>query len=401
MLDIMGQQSMSQKRGKVLFIDDDEGILLAAELLLKRQVLEIHTENRPERIPELLKSKSYDAIFLDMNYTDGTTSGKEGYHWLRTILEIDPEAVVILMTAFGDVGTAVRAIKLGAADFILKPWQNEKLLASVLNSVDLGRTRRTNQRAQKPESEEDRLRNEIEYASAVQQRLLPQQTPSLTTLECAAFCKAAGGVGGDYYDFVRIGSHQVGIAVGDVSGKGVSAALLMASLQGCLQSYAHQHVDSLDTLIADVNRLISTSTEASRYITFFYGLYDDLHRQLTYVNAGHNPPMLFRHANGNGEAPERLRTGGTVIGVFPDSKYQKDTTQLFPGDVLVIFTDGISEARSSEDEEYGEERLGHLISRNRALEVETLLHLIMGEIEEFADPSMFRDDMTLLIAKVK
>ncbi len=391
--------------GKILFVDDDEGILFAAEILLKRQVEEIRTESRPERLPELLKEGGFDAIFLDMNYSSGATSGQEGFHWLKTVLEVDPDSVVILMTAFGDVETAVQAIKRGATDFILKPWQNEKLAAAVDNAVALSRSRRAGAGQVVPgidaDSEEDRLRSELEYASAVQQRLFPQRLPTLETLECAAVCRAARGVGGDYYDFIKISDNQIGIALGDVSGKGIPAALLMANLQGCLHSYAPQHADSVDRLIADVNRLITTSTEASRYITFFYGLYDDIHRQLTYVNAGHNPPMLFRTSPQNGGGPERLSTGGTVMGVFADSSYAKETTQLTPGDVLVVFTDGVSEAMNSTFEEFGETRLLDLVSSQTSQPVEAIIENILREIDTFADPKVLRDDLTLLVAKVK
>lgn len=395
---------MNQKNGRILFVDDDEGILFAAEILLKRHVEEIRTVSEPGQIPELLGENRYDAVFLDMNFSSGATSGNEGFEWLQSILQIEPQAVVILMTAFGDVETAVQAIKRGATDFILKPWQNEKLINAVHNAITLSRSRREQAAAlagqSSEEDESEKLHREIEYASAVQQRLLPQGPPHLETLECAAVCRAARGVGGDYYDYIAVGESRVGIALGDVSGKGVSAALLMASLQGCLQSYAPQHADAVDNLIASVNRLISTSTDSSRFITFFYGLYDDVRRQLTYVNAGHHPPLLFRTTDDGDRKLVRLQAGGMVIGIFPQSTYQKETVQLHPGDVLVLYTDGVSEAMNTQQEEFGEERLIEIIERNVSLSSQELVAAISAGIDAFSDPSVFRDDMTLMVARV-
>ena len=132
---------MAKKKGKIIIIDDDEDILRAARLFLKQHVAEVHTEKTPDIIPELLKNNTYNVILLDMNFAKGETSGQEGFSWLRKIHEIDPSVVVILITAFGDVEMAVRAIKEGATDFVLKPWQNEKLLATISSALNLYQTR--------------------------------------------------------------------------------------------------------------------------------------------------------------------------------------------------------------------------------------------------------------------
>jgi DNA-binding NtrC family response regulator len=132
---------MKKKSGKILIIDDDEDILQAARLLLKQHVTQVHTEKTPESIPTLLKNDNYDVIFLDMNFAKGATSGEEGFQWLDKILEIDPNAVVVLITAYGDVEMAVKAIKEGATDFILKPWQNERLIATLSTALNLRRSR--------------------------------------------------------------------------------------------------------------------------------------------------------------------------------------------------------------------------------------------------------------------
>ncbi|HEB35461.1 MAG TPA: response regulator, partial [Candidatus Aminicenantes bacterium] len=132
---------MNKKTGKILIIDDDEDILQAARLLLKQHVAQVHTEKKPDVLPSLLKNETYDVIFLDMNFAKGATSGKEGFHWLDKILEIDPSSVIVLITAFGDVEMAVRAVKEGATDFVLKPWQNERLIATLSAAMNLRQSR--------------------------------------------------------------------------------------------------------------------------------------------------------------------------------------------------------------------------------------------------------------------
>ena len=208
-----------------------------------------------------------------------------------------------------------------------------------------------------------------------------------------------------------------------ISGKGVSAALLMASLQALLRSHAPAYGNRVDELISEINRLMHASTGSSKYATFFYGLYDDTQRTLTYVNAGHNAPMLFRpteaaasklgtlgYSNGAPHAPApqsagacevtRLETGGLAVGLFGKSVYQQETVQLRPGDLLLLFTDGISEAMNADEAEFGEARLTELVAAHRQLSAVALRELILAEIARFAVGAPQYDDLTLIVAKV-
>jgi len=272
-------------------------------------------------------------------------------------------------------------------------------------------------------AEQEKLKREIEIAKEVQAQLFPQKLPPLRTLDYTGICQAARGVGGDYYDFLSLGVEKLGIALGDISGKGISAALLMASLQALLRSHAPLRLEAVDELVRDINRLLCASTDTSKYGTFFYGLYDDNFRTLTYVNAGHNPPMLFQslkdvvyrsasqapaleslsslvlgHA-GRGEM-KRLETGGTVIGLFPEACYQQETIQMHSGDILLIFSDGVSEAMNSREEEFGEARLAALINSHPQLSAVDLRDLILRQIAEFVKDAPQHDDVTLVVAKV-
>ena len=240
---------------------------------------------------------------------------------------------------------------------------------------------------------------DIEIARDVQQRLLPQEFPPLPGLDYAGTCRAALGVGGDYYDFIPLSKTQLGIAIGDVSGKGIPAALLMATLRAYLRGAPtiHHQVD-LTEVMRNLNMLVYESSPANRYATFFYGELDVTSRVLTYVNAGHNPPMLFRQT-ADGLDVVRLDTGGPVIGLMEDCVYRQDSVTLAAGDVLVAYTDGISEAMNAADEEWGEERLMEDAGSNRAMPARTLIDRLMTSADTFVAGAMQHDDMTLLVVR--
>jgi serine phosphatase RsbU (regulator of sigma subunit) len=244
------------------------------------------------------------------------------------------------------------------------------------------------------------LERELVLAKQVQERLFPQRPPALATLECAGVCWPARGVGGDYFDFVPVAHGRVGLAVGDVSGKGLSAALLMASLQASLRSFASVNGGSARQVVSDTNRQLCSLTEINRFVTLFFGIYDDARRELTYLNAGHNSPMLFR-ARDRGARPERLRTGGTVVGLFPRAAWEQATLRLEPGDLIVVFTDGIPEAGNAEDEEFGEKRLQSAVLRHRHLAAPALSEALLREVAEFLGDTPAQDDLTVLVARVR
>ena len=240
---------------------------------------------------------------------------------------------------------------------------------------------------------------DIEIARDVQQRLLPQEFPPIPGLDYAGACRAALGVGGDYYDFIPLSKTMLGIAIGDVSGKGIPASLLMASLRAYLRgAQTIHHQADLTEVMRNLNGLVYESSAANRYATFFYGELDLTSRALTYVNAGHNPPMLF-HKTGDGVQVARLETGGPVIGLIEGCVYQQATVTLATGDVLVAYTDGISEAMNAANDEWGEERFMDAILPNRAMPASTLIDRLMTSADAFVAGAPQHDDMTLLVVK--
>jgi serine phosphatase RsbU (regulator of sigma subunit) len=239
----------------------------------------------------------------------------------------------------------------------------------------------------------------MQIARQVQSRLLPQESPSLKTLECAGKCIQTRAVGGDYYDFLDLGSGGVGLVLADIAGKGMSGALLMANLQANLRSQYALALEDIPRLLRSVNRLFYKNTETNSYATTFFAVYDDETRCLRYVNCGHNPPVLLR---GSG-AVERLGATATVLGLFEEWDCNVIECKLESGDVLVIYTDGISEAGESEaadSEEFGEERLLAVIRQHQQRSAGEVLDGILSEVQRFS-PDEQADDMTLIVARCR
>jgi sigma-B regulation protein RsbU (phosphoserine phosphatase) len=249
-------------------------------------------------------------------------------------------------------------------------------------------------------AQRERLDRELEIAREVQQRLFPQKLPKVDGLDFAGYCRPAQGVGGDYYDFIRLPDGCLGIAIGDVSGKGIAAALMMASLQASLRGQTIKPADTLSEMVQHINRLVYDASAENRYATFFYAQYNPLQRLLRYVNAGHNPPMVHRIAE-NRHSFLRLEEGGTVVGLFPDFPYRDAQVQLQPGDALIAFTDGISEAMNNEEEEFDEERLIQTLSACNARTAAEIITFVLNDVDAFTAGASQHDDMTLVVVRLQ
>jgi serine phosphatase RsbU (regulator of sigma subunit) len=256
-------------------------------------------------------------------------------------------------------------------------------------------------------AEQREMEREVEIAQAVQLRLFPQTAPSASGLDCHGLCRPVRGVAGDYYDFLPLGPGRLGIAVGDVAGKGISAALLMASLQASLRSYASVSRDGMAAVTREMNGQLYALTEPSRFATLFWGIYDDRRRTLTYVDAGHDPPFLLKNAFGGSpavprkpSAVDRLTAGGLPLGAFSGSEYREATVPLEAGDLIAIYTDGITETTNAAEEEFGEARLERLLRENAHRSAADLCRVILESVDRFRADRLQHDDMTLLIARV-
>jgi serine phosphatase RsbU (regulator of sigma subunit) len=247
--------------------------------------------------------------------------------------------------------------------------------------------------AEKQEAER-RAAQELEIAKQVQSRLFPQAFPLLETLEFAGLCLPARHVGGDYYDFLHFGQDRLGLVIGDISGKGIAAALLMANLQANIRSQSAIAIDHPERLLCSVNQLFCENTADAAFATLFFAEYDNCTRRLRYANCGHLPPLLL-HAD---DSIERLGATATIMGAFKEWDCTLSECQISPGDTLVLYTDGITESFSPSGEEFGEERLTATLRRHCQLSAQSLLTAIVDEVRSFS-PHEQHDDITLIIAK--
>jgi serine phosphatase RsbU (regulator of sigma subunit) len=243
----------------------------------------------------------------------------------------------------------------------------------------------------------------MEFARQVQARLLPQKLPAMKTLEYKGDCLPARKVGGDYYDFLELRPGRLALVLADIAGKGVSGALLMANLQANLRSQYPMAVDDLPQLLASVNRLFYESTDDASYATVFFADYDDSSRKLRYANCGHLPALLRRACGGSqvSHAPkvEWLHSTCTVMGLFEEWRCEIAEVQLAPGDTLVLYTDGITEATNAAGEEFGESRLLNTLGRHSDLAPGPLLQAIVGAVQQFSGGSEQQDDITAVVAR--
>jgi predicted permease len=249
------------------------------------------------------------------------------------------------------------------------------------------------------------LRRDIALAAEVQRRLLPADAPLADIAEFAAISLPARSIGGDYYDFILIGDRRIGIALADVSGKGVAAALIMSVVQASLRIIASDGDISLPRLAARMNEFLYRTTPGNKYATFFYAQVDGARRQLRYVNAGHNPPYLMR-ARQSGEAAagnrqmEELTIGGAVVGMLPGMSYEEATVDLCSGDVLLAYTDGVTEAHDPDSVEFGEERLKALLTEIAHLSADEIRARLAQELKNWIKDAEQYDDLTFVVMKV-
>lgn len=297
---------------------------------------------------------------------------------------------------------ATRKIKVGDFSHRIPIRSNDQLseLASSFNNMT-----ENIEKLIVESQEKERLQSELEIAREVQAQLFPKRLPHLRTLELHGICNPARVVSGDYYDCISVGSDKTALALGDISGKGISAALLMASIQSSLRAQlAFQNgggagerrggILSTAKLVSTLNRQLFENTTSEKFASFYYGIYDDQNGRLFYTNAGHLPPILIR----NGKA-RRLEVTGMVIGAFLDVPYEEEFIQLEPGDLLTAFTDGITEPENEYGEEFGEQRLTDLLLLNVHKPLEELVTTIITAVNEWQNSPEQSDDMTLLLAR--
>jgi serine phosphatase RsbU (regulator of sigma subunit) len=370
---------------RVLVAEDQEDVIAALRLLLKNNGYNAEFVCSPAEALRALRTHSFDAVLLDLNYSRDTTSGSEGLELLSQVLALDSTLAVVVMTAWGSIELAVKAMHQGACDFVQKPWDNRQLLQLLETQI---------MRSQ--ELRQKRLSEQIEQqeAAQIQRALMPGEIATHDGLTIAAASQSARTVGGDYYDVIRLGEHRSAVCIADVVGKGVGAALLMSNLQAAVRTLAPE-ITEPRSFCRRVNQTILANTVPGKFITFFYCVVNSDEQRIRYTNAGHTWPILGR-ADGT---YERLSSEDVVLGTVRDWDYHQQETRLYPGDRLVFFTDGITECVDQNGDEFGEERLIDLITRNVHLPAADLRDTILQSAGEHCShaPS---DDATLIVLAV-
>ena len=381
---------------RTLIADDQPDVLAALRLLLKGAGHQTESANSPQAVLEAIKQREFDVALIDLNYARDTTSGQEGLDLIGRIQAEDNTLPIVVMTAWGTVDLAVEAMRRGVRDFVQKPWENSRLLQVLRTQVEQGRASRLREiRASQRRTRRANFQQELREAREIQHRLMRANTVRLPDFELSSSWRAAGSIGGDCLAAIPLGREQAALCIADVSGKGLPAALMMSNMQAALRSIASEKVSPADTC-SHLNRLLYRDIPANRFVTCFYGLVDARRRLLQFTNAGHNPPLLLR---ANGEMV-RLETGGRVLGGFADSTYTQGEVPLHAGDRLLLFTDGLSEARNSSGEEFGETRLRELLAREGWRDARDLRKTIMDRVAWFCS-GQFSDDAALMILQVK
>ncbi len=377
--------NVTETMPRVLIGEDQQDVQDALYLLLKGAGYVADGAATPDAILTKLDREKYDLVLMDLNYRRDTTSGSEGLEILGTLRGMTAPPPVIVMTAWGSIDLAVQAMHMGARDFIQKPWDNTHLLHLAEKHITAHRAEEKRRRMQE---------SELQDAVAVQRRLMPTQLPKVPGLDLAGQCQPAGAVAGDYFDVLQLGE-RLGLCIADVIGHGLPAALMMSNLQAAVKVTAADWLQP-SQLCDRVNALACRNGAVDKFISFFYALYDPKTRTLQYCNAGHNPPIVLR-ANGEHAV---LDTPDIVLGQVSDWQYHDAEYILQPGDRVVLYTDGITEAGEEAGDEFGPERLREVVQRNNGKPAGELLAAVMAAVSEHCKQT-FADDATCLILVVE
>lgn len=382
----MKKQSGAREGLNILVGDDQPDVLEALRLLLKGAGHRPTLADSPHAVLKAAQAQRFDAILMDLNYARDTTSGQEGLDLLNQLHENRITAPVVVMTAWGSVDLAVAAMQRGASDFVQKPWDNARLLATMEKQSSQARERQEAER---------QARSEIEIARNVQQKLFPQATREIDGLEYAGLCVPARDVSGDYYDFFDSGDTNLSFVLADVSGKGIAAALLMANLQAAFRSQCELGRTGPSDVIPVVHKQFYASTTPEHYATLFYASYNGRDHTLRYVNCGHLPPVLLR-ATG---VVERLEATATVLGLFAGWTGEERSVKLNAGDALMLFSDGVTEAGFESDADFGDARVIELSRSFSNLPIRECVERISDEVQRHSPvPS---DDRTLVALRLR
>ena len=380
---------MKQGTYKILVVDDEPDV---EPLVLQRMRRDIRSRkyefvfahNGVEAVKVLNKDEDIDMVISDINMPQ-----MDGLTLLEQISEINPNIRSIIVSAYGDMKNIRTAMNRGAFDFVTKPLDFGDL------RVTIERTLRHTEEWREALSSRDKLvalQNELDVASGIQQSILPTVFPSRDDYQIYASMEPARNVGGDFFDVVRLEGNRVGLAIADVSDKGVPAALFMMSSRTWMKGAAISSPEP-GTVLGEVNALLHEDNETQMFVTVLYAVYDPETGEFTYASGGHDAPLLV-HPDGSSELLPL--TGGIALGIVSDLAYGQNSVVLDHGDTLVLYTDGVTEAMNGEGEQFGIERLRMVFSDRAPKDANEAAHKIFEAVNTFADGAAQSDDITCL-----
>ena len=385
-------QHAVQDSYKILVVDDEPDL---EPLILQRMRRNIRSGrysfvfagNGIEALERLSNDPGIDMVISDINMPQ-----MDGLTLLEQIPKVDPNVRSVIISAYGDMRNIRTAMNRGAFDFVTKPLDFEDL------QITIDRT--LSHMAEWKEALESRdklvaIQNELDVASKMQQSILPTSFPLAPEYEVFGNMEPARNVGGDFFDVIYMENGRIGLAVADVSDKGVPAALFMMSSRTLLKGCAIG-MGSPGDVLGEVNTLLTDNNETIMFVTLLYAVFEPETGVLTYANGGHCNPLLV-HSDGSSE--ELTHTKGVALGVMPELKYREDNVTLAPGDTLILYTDGVSEAMNAEGEEFGVERLTELFSGRPPSTAKEANEAVLKAVAEFAGDTPQSDDVTCLVLR--
>ena len=398
----------------ILIVDDDLDILELLKMNLEPEGYNVRTANDGESAVQSACANPPDLILLDVMMPH-----KDGFQVIEELKNIEDtkNVPVILVTARGQTEDKILGLDTGADDYITKPFDLREVTARV--EAVLGRTRPIkyinplmNAMGDKFSEEGlQQLAGHLQAAAAIQKKLLPEQAPRLEGFDLAILLQSSTSVSGDFYDFIPLNETQIGLVLGDVKGNGIPAALLMVMIRTALRLLCHEE-DTPASILKRINDLVVRDTEADLFATMVYGILDIANATFTYANGGHCYPFHWKTTNEMGV----LKTQGMLIGAFEEATFSSDICSLSPGDVLVFYTDGITETETGDGEGfsenqgastntveadmfYGGDRLADCISKNAELSASALCDSIVNDLTVFSGNTNTHDDRALIIIK--
>ena len=374
---------------KILVVDDEPDL---EPLVLQRMRRDIRSQryefvfaqNGVEALERLNEDEGIDMVLSDINMPR-----MDGLTLLEQIPQVDPEVRAVIISAYGDMKNIRTAMNRGAFDFVTKPIDFEDL------KVTIERTLRHMAEWREALSSRDKLvalQNELDVASKMQQSILPTHFPKGSDYEVFGNMEPARSVGGDFFDVMQLDNGQIGLAIADVSDKGVPAALFMMSTRTLLKGSAIGSSNPSEVL-REVNDLLNEDNDTAMFVTTLYATYDPASGELSYANGGHNSPLIV-HADGTSDLLPL--TGGIALGVVPDLEYAQKTVTLLPGDTLVLYTDGVTEAMNVDGEEFGTERLQEVFVGPNSKNGQEASQAVFQAVSSFAGDTPQSDDITCL-----